>query len=117
MRIVVCVCVRLVVVCRHHPEPVVTSLLSFLAPSRPFVVYCHLLEVSELIREQFPSLPSLPHSPPSLTSLPPYLLLTSLPPYLLPPLPPTSLPLPYTHAVLTLLSQQRIIVTRVYFRI
>ncbi len=39
---------RLVVVCRHHPEPVVMALLSFLAPSRPFAVYCHLLEVGAL---------------------------------------------------------------------
>ena len=31
--------------CRHHPEPVVMALIHFLAPSRPIVVYCHLIEV------------------------------------------------------------------------
>lgn len=36
---------RLVLACRFHPEPLLMALLGFLAPSRPVVVYCHLLEV------------------------------------------------------------------------
>lgn len=34
----------LVLACRFHPEPLLMALLGFLAPSRPIVVYCHLLE-------------------------------------------------------------------------
>jgi tRNA (adenine-N(1)-)-methyltransferase non-catalytic subunit len=34
----------LVLACRFHPEPLLTALLGLLAPSRPVVVYCHLLE-------------------------------------------------------------------------
>lgn len=48
LRYTVCIACRLVVVCKHHPEPVVMTLVNFLAPSRPFVVYCHLLEVSSI---------------------------------------------------------------------
>ena len=36
---------RLVVVSRFHPEPVLMSLIHFVAPSRPVVVYCNILEV------------------------------------------------------------------------
>ena len=39
---------RLVVACRHHPEPIVMTLVNFVAPSRPIVIYCHLLEVNSL---------------------------------------------------------------------
>ncbi|KAL5480045.1 hypothetical protein EMCRGX_G023663 [Ephydatia muelleri] len=34
----------LVVACRFHPEPILMTLVHFLAPSRPFVVYCPALE-------------------------------------------------------------------------
>lgn len=37
--------VRLVVVSRFHPEPVLMSLIHFVAPSRPVVVYSNILEV------------------------------------------------------------------------
>lgn len=30
----------LIIACRFHPTPIALSLISFLAPSRPFVVYC-----------------------------------------------------------------------------
>ena len=36
---------RLVIVSRFHPEPVLMSLVHFVAPSRPVVVYCNILEV------------------------------------------------------------------------
>ena len=37
---------RLVVVGKHHPVPVVMSLINFLAPSRPLVVFSLMMEVS-----------------------------------------------------------------------
>ena len=35
---------RLLVATRFHPEPIVLSLLPFLSPSRPLVVYCPFIE-------------------------------------------------------------------------
>ena len=42
-----CTC-RLVIVSRFHPEPVLMSLIHFIAPSRPVVVYCNILEVQNV---------------------------------------------------------------------
>lgn len=39
--------ISLVIACRFHPEPLLVALLGLLAPSRPIVVYCHLLEVRD----------------------------------------------------------------------
>lgn len=36
---------RLIVASRFHPTPLLLSLLDFVAPSRPFVVYCQYKEV------------------------------------------------------------------------
>ena len=35
---------RLLVATRFHPEPIILSLLPFLSPFRPFVVYCPFIE-------------------------------------------------------------------------
>ncbi|XP_022093544.1 tRNA (adenine(58)-N(1))-methyltransferase non-catalytic subunit TRM6-like [Acanthaster planci] len=44
----------LVMACRFQPLPIFTALFKFLAPSRPFVIYCHyiepLMECSEWLR-------------------------------------------------------------------
>ena len=40
---------RLIIASRFHPEPILMSLIQFVAPSRPFVVYCQLMEVCVIV--------------------------------------------------------------------
>lgn len=37
----------LIVASKFHPTPLLLSLLEFVAPSRPFVVYCQYKEVNQ----------------------------------------------------------------------